>query len=148
MSKKLSNPETAPKTYWKILNRFFSNKKIPLVPPLLVNDFKFFKKADLFNKIFASQCTPLSNTSIMPPFTIRTDKRLLSLKVNEDDIIFIIKILNSKKSRGWDKLSIKMVKMCKKTLVYPLKLTFKASIQEGVFLDCWKKQMLYLFTKK
>ena len=27
LSKKLSNPETAPKTYWKILNRFFSNKK-------------------------------------------------------------------------------------------------------------------------
>ena len=75
LNKKLSNPETAPKTYWKILNRFFSNKKIPLVPPLLVNDFKFFKKADLFNKIFASQCTPLSNTSIMPPFTIRTDFR-------------------------------------------------------------------------
>ena len=32
-----------------------------------------------------------------------------------------------------------MVKMCNKTLVYPLKLIFKASIQEGVFPDCWKK---------
>ena len=29
--------------------------------------------------------------------------------------------------------------MCNKTLVYPLKLIFKASIEEGVFLDCWKK---------
>ena len=37
LSKKLSNLETAPKTYWKILNRFLSNKKIPLIPPLLVN---------------------------------------------------------------------------------------------------------------
>ena len=37
LSKKLSNPETAPKTYWKILNRFLSNKKIPSIPPLLVN---------------------------------------------------------------------------------------------------------------
>ena len=34
-SKKLNNPETAPKTYWKILNRFLSNKKIPSIPPLL-----------------------------------------------------------------------------------------------------------------
>ena len=32
-----------------------------------------------------------------------------------------------------------MVKMYNKTLVYPLKLIFKASIQEGVFPDCWKK---------
>ena len=32
-----------------------------------------------------------------------------------------------------------MVKMCHKTLVYPLKLIFRASIQEGAFPDCWKK---------
>ena len=38
LSKKLSNPETAPKTYWKILNRFLSNKKIPSIPSLLIND--------------------------------------------------------------------------------------------------------------
>ena len=27
LSKKLNNPETAPKTYWKILNLYLSNKK-------------------------------------------------------------------------------------------------------------------------
>ena len=50
--------------YWKILNRFLSNKKIPSIPPLLVNGemiSNFSKKAELFNKFFASQCTPLSN---------------------------------------------------------------------------------------
>ena len=86
LSKKLSNPETAPKTYWKILNRFLSNKKIPSIPLLLVNGemiSNFSKKAELFNKFFASQCTPLSNTSTLPPLTIRTDKRISSLKINE-----------------------------------------------------------------
>ena len=29
--------------------------------------------------------------------------------------------------------------MCDKSLVYPLKLIFRASIQEGAFPDCWKK---------
>ena len=138
LSKKLSNPETAPKTYWKILNRFLSNKKIPSIPPLLVNRemiSNFSKKAEVFNKFFASQCTPSSNTSTLPPLTIKTDKRLSSLKINEDDILSIIKSLNSNKSHGWDKLSIR-IKMCNKTLVYPLKLIFKASIQEGVFQDC------------
>ena len=118
LSKKLSNPETAPKTRWKILNRFLSNKKIPSIPPPLVNGemiSNFSKKAELFNKFFASQCTPLSNTSTVPSLTMRTDKRLWLLKINEDDIVSIIKILNSNKSHGRDKLSIKMVKMCDKT---------------------------------
>ena len=66
---------------------------------------------------------------MLPPLTIRTDKQLSSLKINEDDIKSIIKSL-----RG--KLSIKMIKMCNKTFVYPLKLIFKASIQEGPFPDC------------
>ena len=64
LGKKLSNPETAPKTYWKTLNHFVSNKKIPSIPALLVNGEmvpNFSKKAELFNKFFASQCTPLSN---------------------------------------------------------------------------------------
>ena len=120
LSKRLSNPEAAPKAYWKTLNRFLSNKKIPPIPPLLVNGemiSKFSKKAELFNKIFASECTPLSNASTLPPLTTKTDKRLSSLKINEDDILSIIKSLNSNKSHGWDKLSIKMVKMCGKTLV-------------------------------
>ena len=69
---------------------------------------------------------------MLPPLTIRTDKQLSSLKINEDDIKSILKSLSSNKSHGWDKLSIKMIKMCDKTLVYPLKLIFIASIEDGV----------------
>ena len=48
MSEKLNDPITAPKTYWKIINRFLSNKKIPAIPPLLVNggnNLKLFSKS-------------------------------------------------------------------------------------------------------
>ena len=41
-----------------------------------------------------------------------------------------------------------MVEMCDKTLVYPLKLIFKASIQEGVFPECWKKANVVPIHKK
>ena len=41
-----------------------------------------------------------------------------------------------------------MVKMCDKTLVSPLKLIFRASIQEGVFPDCWKKANVVPIHKK
>ena len=105
LSKKL-NTKTAPKTYWKIWNHFLSNKKIPSIPPLLVNRemiSNFSKKVKPFNKFFGSKYLSLSNTSILSPFTLRTDKWLLSLKINEDDILSIIKSINSNKSYGWDK---------------------------------------------
>ena len=45
MSAKLDNHNTVPKTYWPIINKFLSNKKTPIIPPVLVNgelvsDFK------------------------------------------------------------------------------------------------------------
>ena len=110
LSKKLNNPETAPETYWEIFNRFLSNKKLPSIPFLLMNGemiSSFSKKGELFNKFFASQCTSLSNTSTLSPLTIRTHKQLSSLKINEDDILSIIKSLNSNKSDGWTNYLLK-----------------------------------------
>ena len=37
MSAKLDNPKSLPKTYWSIINKCLSNKKIPFIPPILVN---------------------------------------------------------------------------------------------------------------
>ena len=59
-SKKLENSDTAPKTYWSIINRFLDNKKIYIIPPVffegkLISDFE--KKAELFNNHFLSQCS-------------------------------------------------------------------------------------------
>ena len=34
----LEDSNAASKTYWSILNRFLYDKKIPAIPPLLVND--------------------------------------------------------------------------------------------------------------
>ena len=66
LSAELEDPSTAPKTYWSILNRFLSNKKIPIIPPLLVDDrvvSNSAQKAELFASYFASQCTPVINKS-------------------------------------------------------------------------------------
>ena len=52
MGQKLNDPLTSPKAYWSILKRFLNKVKIPVIPPLLVNnvfetDFK--SKATIFN---------------------------------------------------------------------------------------------------
>ena len=69
LCKKLNDPLLQQKTYRSILKTFYNEKKIPLIPPLLIND-KFVTdiktKACIFNIFFAEQCTPLENDSVLP----------------------------------------------------------------------------------
>ena len=96
---KLIDLSTEPKTCWKVINRFVNNKQTPVIPPLLVNNkiiSNFSKKAYLFNKLFASQCTPMENNSSLPPFCLKTEKSLSSLEINETDIFAFIERPGSK----------------------------------------------------
>ena len=84
MPKKLEDSKTAPKTYWTILNRLIYNKKIPAIPPLFVNGnfvSDISVKANLFNDFFASICTPIKTSSVLPPLTYRTNKNINSLRI-------------------------------------------------------------------
>ena len=69
LAKKLNNPLLQAKTYWSILKTFYNDKKVPLIPPLLI-DNKFVTdiktKANIFNKFFADQCTLLKNNIMLP----------------------------------------------------------------------------------
>ena len=104
MAKKFHNPFKVPKAYWSILNIFLGKRKTPNFPPLIVNDFvvsDFTTKANLFNNFFASQCSPVVNSSTLPNFSDKTQKRINDIEVKEDDILLIIKNLNPNKARGW-----------------------------------------------
>ena len=72
-------------------------------------------------------------------FCLNTEKSLSSLEISESEIHAIIKNIDSNESHGWDNLSIKMIKLCAKSITYPLKLIFEALLQEGTFPSCWKK---------
>ena len=129
LAKKLNNPLLQAKTYWSILKTFYNDKKIPLIPPLLIEG-KFITdiqtKANIFNNFFAEQCTPLKNDSLLPPNQIfLTQSRLSSLDFNDDEIMKIIRALNVNKAHGFDDISIRMIKICDKSLLYPLILIFQ-----------------------
>ena len=53
LAKKLNNPLLQAKTYWSILKSFYNDTKVPLTPPLLIDD-KFVTdiqtKTNIFNK--------------------------------------------------------------------------------------------------
>ena len=60
MGTKLTNQQSSPKSYWKILKTLINKSHVPRIPPILVNN-KFIvnckEKSDLFNAYFLSQCT-------------------------------------------------------------------------------------------
>ena len=123
LARKLNNPLLQAKTYWSILKTFYNDKKVPLIPPLLI-DGKFATdikaKANILNKFFADQCTPLKNNSILPTNQIfLTQARLEFLEFTEGKIIKIIRALNINKAHGHD-ISIRMIKICDKSLLKPL----------------------------
>ena len=111
----LNNPKTSAKTYWSILKSFYGREKIPLIPPLLHNntlitDFK--QKADLYNNIFASECTTFVNISIISDTQYyKTNSRLSSLSFENNNIIKLIRSLNIQKAHGPDDKSIRLMKM-------------------------------------
>ena len=105
----------------------------------------FSLKVNLFNDFYASICTPIQNSSVLPPLKNRTSKKLNSFSVFEKDILFIIKAIDSSKAHGYDNLSIKMIK---ESIVIPLKIIFEDSLKCGVFPEIWKKANVVSVHKK
>ena len=93
-------------------------------------------KANIFNRFFAEQCTPLKNSSAFPANQMfLTQSRLNSINFNEDEILKIIRALNIRKAHGHDGLSIRMIKICDKSLLKPLILLFENSTKSYRYPD-------------
>ena len=127
MTTKLEHSNTAPKTYCAILNHLLCNKEILVIPPLLVDGSfisKHCQKANLFNNFFVSICTPIKNNSVLPPLLYKTNTRINSFCATNNDILSIIKSLDSRKSHVYDNISIKMIKISSESVTIPLKIIF------------------------
>ena len=140
------------KTFWSILKTFSNNKKIPLIPSILIDD-RFVtdiqSKGNIFNKFFADQCIPLKNDSVLPTNQMfLTQARLGSLDFNEGEILKIIRPLNVNKAHGHDDISIRMIKICEKSLLKPLIILSENSNESSCYPDIWKKSNIIPVHKK
>ena len=150
--KKLNNPLLQVKTYWSILKTFYNEKNIPLIPPLLVdNNFvtDIQTKANIFNTFFAEQCAPLNSSSVLPVNQMfLTQSRLNFINFNEDEILKVTRALNIHKAHGHDDISIRMIKICDKSLLKPLIILFENSIKSSCYRDIWKRSNIIPVHKK
>ena len=102
--KGLPNAKTSSTTYLSILKTFYNGKKVPLIPPPVINnklapDFK--RKADHFNKFFASKCKPLKNDSVLPTLLEHeSEARFSKITFTDDQIMKILRALHINKAHG------------------------------------------------
>ena len=152
ISKKLPDPSTSPKCYWTLLKTLLNGRKIPCIPPLFhdnkfITDFK--EKSEIFNSFFAKQCSLIDNGSTLPSlFPLITEKSLSDVDFSVEDIKNIISKLDSNKVHGDDMISIRMLKLCDKSICKPLSIIFKSCLTQGIFPSEWKKANVVPIHKK
>ena len=143
LSKTLSDPMTAPKSYWSILKTLLNNKKIPRIPPLLQDDkfiTNFKEKAEIFNNFFVKQCSLKNTNSDLPSvLSKKTHNKLSTVHFTCDDIVKVIKNHDPNKAHGHDMISIRMMKICDASICKPLELIFRSCLENGKSRTEWKK---------
>ena len=89
---------------------------------------------------FARQCSIRDNGSGIPFFLHpKTDKSLSSITFTEKDIEKIMQNLDSNKPHGYDIISIRMLKICNKSLIRLLLIIYKKCLENGCLPKEWKK---------
>ena len=105
-------------------------------------------KANHFNSFFASHCTPSDNNSKVPGSqTYITDSKLFSLQFEDNDIINIIRSLDTDKAHEHNDISIRMLKICDLAIKKPLSFIFSNFINYSMFPDLWEKSNICLIHK-
>ena len=94
----------------------------------------------MFNSFFAKECSLIDNGSTLPSlFPLVTEKSLSDVDLSVKDIKNIISKLRSSKAHGDDMISIRMLKLCDKSICKPHSISFKSWLTQGVFPSEWKK---------
>ena len=91
---------------------------------------------------------------ILYQMTVRCQKiyiketKLSSFDTEDEDIYKIIKILDINKAHGHDEVSLRMLKLCNKSIVQPLSIIFKNCKLRKTFPTLWKKAKVVPIHKK
>ena len=95
----------------------------------------------MFNRFFAKQCSITKNSSELSSNILKKkpDKSISTVTFTSDDIATLVQNLDPNKAHGHDILSIRMLKLCDKSICKPLDLIFQSCIKHGEFPTEWKK---------
>ena len=109
----------------------------------------FHENSVIFNSFFADQCSPISSGSVLSfESALQKDSTLSSCHSTKDDVLWIINNLDPNKAHGYDKISIRMLKICGDSICRPLNIIFEICLGTGKFPVEWKKANIVPIHKK
>ena len=132
------------RTFWKVIKHFVKGDTSTSIPPLsdLTNTNNFHittqNKAECLNDYFASISSVDDSNVSLPCYNFKTQNKLNSFEISEDEIIELIKLLPLNKACGHDLISHRMLKPVAKSVAKPLSILYNRSLNEGVYPDVWK----------
>ena len=148
IAQRLGDPNTSCKCYWSLLKTLLNVQKIPCIPPLFHGD-KYIVDFQEKSEIFADQCSPISDGSVLPSeLPLRTDSALSTCHFTKEDTLRIINNLGPNKVHGHDEISIRMLKICGDSICRLLNIIFKTCLRRGKFPLESKKANIVAIHKK
>ena len=140
--RKLEDPHTAPKQYWRIAKEIYGMKKNRSIPALNDNAQTISTSADkasIFNKYFVSQSDlHISVITLSPPMVVEINSSLETILVGENDVRKLLLKLDVSKATGPDNIGNTILKQCAESLSVSLATLFNKSFQMGRVPTQWK----------
>ena len=133
------------------MKRFYNGKKCNLFHPYwsIISWSQTLKLKFIISTVkLVSKCTCLINNSTVPNSLQCFYRQAFLIFFNEKVISNIINALNNNKTDGHDDTSIRMIKLCSKSVVKPLFIKFKNCIDTGTFPDISKRYKIIPVYKK
>ena len=148
----VASPQSGPKKYWSAMKKLLNKNIASIIPPILHNGSfttDVQEKCNIFNDYFKNQCTVIQTSSTVPDRINKcTDILLNNVEFTENIILEHIQKLNVNKAHGHDGISIRILKICDKSISKPLFIIFKNCIDKGYFPKKWKKANVIPIYKK
>ena len=138
MGKKLNNPNTGQKSYWKIINKVINKCKAPKIPPLLVNIIfvlNYREKAKLLTDCFHEQCKPVINDSVLPNFSYLTNEKIEQIPIDNENIVSLIRKLTPNTANGSEGICGQILLLCDDSVVLPLRIIFGNILSSATYPD-------------
>ena len=116
----------------------FKGSRVPILRKGNITASTSLEKSNLLNEHF-SEITriPCENLNL-PAFAYKTNCRISSININENDVLLELKNIKTKKSAGPDKISPLVLKKCAIIIAPFCTILFKKILEVGSFPSTWK----------
>ena len=113
-----------------------------------MNILQFSRKKQNY-LFFANQCSLINNNSqLSSTLPYKTNERLSSIKINDDNILKIFAKLDPSNVHGHDKISIHMIKICSTFICKPFRLIFNHCVDNSIYpCECKKANAVPIHKK-